>query len=100
MTTFLCHSCEVRTEWAAGVEAPTGSGGHVRMCEDCASCVWCDEQFRRSHPAHDRERNTKSGRNSPAFVCSQCYVLDVHNMNAVVQPDGTLSLSRISGGAQ
>lgn len=105
MTTFLCPSCKVRTEWAAGVEVPMmgGVGAHLRMCEECASCAWCDELFRRSHPAQDREHNTKSGRaDSAAFVCVHCYALDVHNMTAVVQPDadGTVRFSLIDGGAQ
>jgi len=107
MTTFLCPSCRVRTEWDAGVEVPMmggGVGAHLRMCEECASCAWCDEPFRRSHPAHDREHNTKSGRNSAAFVCLHCYALDVHNMTAVVQndPDGTIRFSYRPdyGGAQ
>jgi len=103
MTTFICTCCDVRTEWGAGVQAPmTGEGRpSIRICEECASCVWCDEWFRLSHPAHMREHNAPHGRDdSAAFICVHCYALVVHGMKVVIQPDGKPSMSPLDGGAQ
>lgn len=109
MTTFECTCCDTRTEWSAGVEAPvSGKGkGTIRMCEACAACAFCDEEFRRSHPAHMREHSTPGGRDdSAAFVCVHCYALtmptgaDVLGARVVVQPDGSLEFFPLDGGAQ